>query len=101
MPGNPSTTRRAGCQPLLHYIDIMAITSTVGLEGKAVDSSPGVVPSTVRREHTRNSLLDDVAQMSHGILGNEREDEEIRGTPEYTVARRETTKGPRVAGLLG
>jgi hypothetical protein len=39
--------------------------------------------------------------MLHGILGNEREDEEIRGIPEYAVARRETAKSPPVAGLLG
>jgi hypothetical protein len=77
------------------------ITSTVGLKDETVDPGPCVVPSTMRRERTRKPLLDDVAQMLHGILGNEREDEEIRGTPEYAVARRETTKGPRVAGLPG
>jgi hypothetical protein len=38
--------------------------------------------------------------MLHGILGNEREDEDIRGTPGYAVARHETAKSPPLAGLI-
>jgi hypothetical protein len=49
----------------------------------------------------RTSGPDGVASMLHGILGNEWEGEEICGTSEYAVARRETAKSPPVAGLLG
>jgi hypothetical protein len=38
--------------------------------------------------------------MLHGILGTERDGEEIRGTPEYAVARRETAKSPPMADLV-
>ena len=44
--------------------------------------------------------MDGVAQMLHGILGNELECEEIRGAPEYGVASRETAKSPPEAGLV-
>jgi hypothetical protein len=96
-----TTSRTPTVAPLHRHNGDYLDRRPVGLEVRPSIRVPASSHPPCAVNIPRNSVLENVAPMLHGMLGTDWDGEEIRGTREYAVARRETTKGPRVAGLLG